>query len=118
MAAEVFNKGNRPQESITSKMDLYFPAAIAITTTIAANVISNVTLTVPFQFKGAGVIEVSLPPNDALDAGLSLGSATLLAPASGSYSAGNHPRVNVQVINNTTAAITTAAAHDLILIML
>src|SRR5689334_22327356 len=118
MAAENFQKGNKPRPAITAKAVYVAVSALTSTTTIAPNVIDTVTITVPFQFKGATAIVPSLAPNDALDTGLALGSATLLAPASGSYSAGNHPRVAVQIINETTATVTTAANHDIYLIQL
>ena len=115
-AGEQFQKGNRPRTVTADHAVYYAVSALGITTTIAANVISTITLTLPFQFKGCAQLEATLPPGDNLDTGLSIGNCTLEAPASGSYSAGNHPTCNVQIINNTTAAVTTAAAHDLVIV--
>ena len=115
-AGEQFQKGNRPRTVTADHAVYYAQSAIAITTSIAANVIDTLTITVPFQFKGCAQLLATLPPGDALDTGLSIGSCILEAPASGSYAAGNHPTVKVQIINNTTAAVTTAAAHDLVIV--
>jgi hypothetical protein len=82
--------------------------------TAAAAGLTVITLTAQFAFKGNGQIDVSLPHDMSLAAGLVLGQAQLLGPASGSYSAGNHPRITVQVQN--TIGITTTAVADLIVV--
>jgi hypothetical protein len=91
----------------------YFPSAWPGITAAAAGV-TVLTLTAQFAFKGNGQVDVSLPHDMSLAAGLVLGQAQLLGPASGSYGAGNHPRITVQVQN--TAGITNTAAADLIVV--
>ena|SRR5437660_142848 len=107
-----FQKSNWTRTASAEKARQYFPAAIAAQT-IAANTSIVLTLTAGFQFNGNGQVEASLPMAATLAAGLVLGQAQLLGPASGSYAAGNHPRITVQVTNPTAAGLTPVAT-DLI----
>ena len=103
-----FQKSNWTRTASSEKMRQYFPNAIAAQT-IAANTSLVLTLTAAYQFQGNGQVEASLPVSATLAAGLVLGQAQLIGPASGSYAAGNHPRITVQVTNPTAAAITPVA---------
>lgn len=104
-----FNKSNWTRTAGSEKAVQYFPGAIT-TATIASATSVLITLTAGFMFKGNGPVDVSLPAGVTLSsAGLSLGEASIQAPASGSYGAGNHPRIVFRVINSTGAAITPVA---------
>jgi hypothetical protein len=107
-----FNKSNWTR-NLGSKAVLYAPAAIP-NSAIAANTSSVITITAPFQFKSNAPVEVTMPTSAAaLAAGLSLSESNLLAPAAGSYAAGNHPRLQFKIINST-AGILTPPATDVI----
>jgi len=103
-----FNKSNWTRTVGSEHATQYFPGAIP-NVAIPANSTSIITLTVQFQFKGNGPVDVSLPAGVTLPTGVSLGEAVLIAPAAGSYGAGNHPRISFKVINSTIAAQTPAA---------
>lgn len=104
-----FNKSNWTRTVGADKMVSYAPGAIT-NVAISANTSTVYTTTVPFQFKGNGPVEVTLPVTaTALVAGLSISEANLLAPASGSYSLGNHPRISFKVTNATVGALTPPA---------
>jgi hypothetical protein len=109
-----FQKSNWTRTASSEHARQYFVGAIAAQT-VAANTTVVLTLTATYQFQGNGQIEASLPAGATLAAGLVLGQAQLLAPGSGSYAAGNHPRVTVQVTNPTAGALTPAAT-DLIVV--
>lgn len=113
-----FNKSNWTRTTSSEHSRVYAPSAIT-----AGNVTGNggatvVTVTVPFQFQGNSQVEATLPVTGAvLNSGLSLGTVVLLAPASGSYAAGNHPRVQVPVINSTNGNLNVQTTQgDLIII--
>lgn len=110
-----FNKSNR-QRTVSADHSVVYATSATSTASIPANSAVNVTITVPFSFQGNGQVDATLSAGDSLDTGLALGPATLAAPASGSYSAGNHPRVITSLINLTTAAVTPAAQHDLLIV--
>ena len=103
-----FNKSNWTRTVGSEHSIQYFPGAIP-NVAVPANSTSVITLTVDFQFKGNGPVDVSLPVSATINTGLSLGEAVLLAPAAGSYAAGNHPRIQFKVVNSTAAGITPAA---------
>lgn len=104
-----FNKSNWTRSVGDDKAVLYAPGAIT-NVAIPANSSTAYTVTAPFQFKGNGPVEVTLPVTAAaLVAGLSVSETNLLAPASGSYAAGNHPRLTFKVSNNTIGALTPPA---------
>lgn len=114
----LFQKSNWTRTCGSEKARVYSPQSQGFgiqAITVASNSTSIITQTVPFQFQGNGQIEVSIPagPSQGVQTGLSLGEAQLLAPASGSYGAGNHPRIQFKVANSTAAAI-TATASDVI----
>jgi len=103
-----FNKSNWTRTVGSEHSIQYFPGAIP-NVAIPANTTSVITTTADFQFKGNGPVDISLPAGVTINTGLSLGEAVLLAPASGSYAAGNHPRIQFKVVNSTIAGITPAA---------
>jgi len=104
-----FNKSNWTRWGESAAANVYAPGAIT-NVAIAANSSTVYTTTVPFKFKGNAPVEVTLPVTAAaLAAGLSLSEANLLAPASGSYAAGNHPRISFKVTNSTIGAQTPPA---------
>jgi hypothetical protein len=115
MAFTAFKKSNWTRTVLSDHSVVYAPGAIT-TGTIAANTNSAITITVPYQFKGNGQVLATLPEGDTLDAGLVVTGASLLGPASGSYAAGNHPRVVVNISNVTVADITPVSAHDLVIV--
>ena len=108
-----FQKSNWTRSVSADKMVVYVPGAIP-NVLVGLNSSTTITITVPFQFKGNGQVEESLPTSAvALVAGLSLSESNLLAPAAGSYSLGNHPRISFKISNNTTGNLTPPAT-DLI----
>jgi len=113
MAWTADNKSNRLPITAPHKAAQYFPSAWPGITQAAAGV-TVLTLTAGFQFKMNGQVEATLPHDATLAAGLVIGQAQLLGPASGSYAAGNHPRITVQIQN--TAGITSTAVNDLIVV--
>lgn len=115
MAFTAFKKSNWTRTVAPDHSVVYAPAAIPASP-IANGAAAVFTVTVPYQFKGNGQVLVTLPEGETLDTGLVLGSAQLLGPASGSYAAGNHPRVTFQVSNITAAPITPAAALDVVIV--
>ena len=112
-----FQKSNWTRTASSEKARVYAPSALA-----AGNVTGNggqttVTVTVPFQFQGNGQIQASFPPSDtAPNNGLNMGEPLLLAPASGSYGAGNHPRIQVAFINSTNGNLNLQQTTDLIFV--
>jgi hypothetical protein len=114
-----FQKSNWTRTTSSEHSRVYSPNAIA-----AGNVTGNggqttITLTVPFQFQGNGQVEATLPANLAnanMNTGLSFGAVQLLAPASGSYASGNHPRVQVPLINSTNANLNLQQTVDLVVV--
>ena len=107
-----FQKSQWTRTAVGEHARQYFVGAIAAQT-VAANTSIVLTLTATYQFQGNGQVEASLPMGATLAAGLVIGQAQLLGPGSGSYAAGNHPRITVQVTNPTAGALTPAAT-DLI----
>jgi hypothetical protein len=109
-----FNKSNWSRTVASDKARVYLPAAIPVgNITNGNNGTTIFTLTVPFEFQGPGQVFVTIPAGQAsLPNGISLDQAQLLAPASGSYAAGNHPRVSILVNNgalaNANVNVTTA----------
>lgn len=84
---------------------------------IAANTTSVITYNAPRKFKGNGPCDVTIvmttAANSPLQAGVSLGEAVLLGPASGSfgtsYAAGTLPKIQFKVVNSTTIGQTPTA---------
>ncbi len=109
-----FQKSNWTRTASSEHARQYFVSGIAAQT-VTANTTAVITLTATYQFQGNGQIEASIPAGATLAAGLVLGQAQLLAPAAGSYAAGNHPRITVQVSNPTASNITPVAC-DLIVV--
>lgn len=123
MAWAAFQKSNWTRTSSPQKMVQYFPASGNGTATgnltFTAGQVRTITLTAAFQWKGNGNCEVWAPMGagsgyaTAAAAGVTIENALLEGPASGSYAAGNHPILLVQI--SSGAAFTTAATgFDLI----
>lgn len=86
-----------PQHAV----QVFTSVAAGITITAASTQLITLT-SAAYQFKGNGEIDVFFPEglSDAETAatqGMMLGNAWLQGPASGSYSAGNHPQIVFQV---------------------
>ena len=111
-----FNKSNWTRSGSPEKMVQYFPGGIP-NVAVNANTSTILTLTAARQFKGNGQIDTTVPfstgANGPLVAGLSLSDSVLISPSAGSYSAGNFPRVQVKIQNNTAGGLTPPAT-DLI----
>ena len=104
-----FQKSNWTRSVSPDKMAVYVPGGIP-NVAVNLNSATVITTTVPFQFKGNGAMQVTLPTSAAaLVAGLSLSECNLIAPAAGSYSLGNHPRVSFKISNNTVGNLTPPA---------
>jgi hypothetical protein len=104
-----FQKSNWTRSVESDGMVVYAPGAIP-NVAVGANASTTITVTVPFKFKGNAMMEVTLPTSAAaLVAGLSLSECNLLAPAAGSYAAGNHPRCSFKISNNTAGGLTPPA---------
>lgn len=121
MAWTADQKANRVSIGTGHRAAQYFPGAVTAGT-YAANSATVLTLTAAFAFKGNGQVDATLPHGASLAAGLTIGQAQLLGapagPGSGSYAAGNHPQITVQIVNSTATGITTtaAAAVDLVVV--
>lgn len=117
MAWAAFQKSNWTRTAVGEHARQYFPASSNATATgglvFTAGQTNTLTLTATFQFQGNGQVDVSAPFGagsgyaTAAAAGVSIGNAWLEGPASGSYAAGNHPRIFVNL--TSSAAYTTAA---------
>lgn len=107
-----FNKSNWSRTSGPQKMVQYFPSGIP-NVSVLANSSTILTLTAARQFKGNGQVDTTIPfftgANGPLVAGLSLGDSVLISPSSGSYAAGNFPRIQIKITNSTVGAITPPA---------
>lgn len=123
MAWTAFQKSNWTRTVSPQKAVQYFPASVQSTVTgnitFTAGQLKTITLTAAFSFKGNGVVDVWAPMGagsgwaTAAASGLNLGTAQLQGPGSGSYAAGNHPLILLQL--QASAAYTTAATgFDLI----
>ncbi len=123
MAWSAFQKSNWTRSVGSQKAIQYFPAASNGTATgnltFTAGLIKAITLTAAFSFKGNGMVEAWDPMGagsgfaTAVAAGVAIESAYLTGPAAGSYAAGNHPLIIVEL--SSGAAYTTAATgFDLI----
>ena len=107
-----FQKSNWLHTTPAEHARVYLPAAIP-NTAINYGQVSTLTLTVPFQFQGSSQLQVAIPAGQTtLNTGLDLSTPQLLAPATGSYSAGNHPRIQFSVQNSTNATNYTPATTD------
>jgi hypothetical protein len=104
-----FQKSNWLRTASSEHARVYLPSSqgFGITAaTVTASSMQIYTATVPFQFQGNGQVEVGLPAGiTALQNGVQLGEAELLPPASGSYSLGNHPRVQFKTTSVIAATI-------------
>jgi len=123
MAWTAFQKPNWTRFAGTQKMVQYIPAAtngtVTGNVTFTAGQVKLLTVTAAFNFKGNGMIEAWDPMGagsgfaTAAAAGVAIESCYLTGPASGSYSAGNHPLIVIEM--SSGAAYTTAATgFDLI----
>jgi hypothetical protein len=114
-----FQKSNWTRTTSSEHSRVYAPNAIA-----AGNVTGNggqttITVTVPWQFAGNGQVEATFPctfSNANVNSGLTLGSTQLLPPSSGSYAGGNHPRVQVPLINSTNGNLNLQQTSDLVIV--
>jgi hypothetical protein len=110
-----FNKSNWSRVASEDKAIVYLPAVIA-TQTVSLNNSVVITTAIPFQFKGNGPVEASLPFGQLVQN--STGSPSIdetwLTQAT-SYSGGTHPSVNIRLSNGGTAAMTVTATTDLLL---
>jgi hypothetical protein len=108
-----FQASNWTRTAVSDHALQYFPSSqgFGITAaTVAANTTAIYTLTASFQFQGNGQCEASIPPGStALQTGVSLGECYLVAPASGSYSAGNHPLIKFKSVAQIAATIAAAS---------
>lgn len=111
-----FQKPNWSRTTAPTHSVVYCPAtpsALGITAaTVTAGSMQIYSVTAPFQFKGNGQCEVSLPVGATLQTGVALAECYLGPPASGSYSAGNHPVVKFKT--QAQIAATIAATSVLI----
>jgi|SRR5215469_2189096 len=112
--ATAFQKGNRRATASSEKASIYVPAGIAAITNLNSTTPTTVQQVVPFQFKGVGQIEISTPPGFNLPNGVTIGQATLIANASGSYAAGFHPIVQYSVV--TTGGNINVANTDTLIV--
>jgi len=123
MAWAAFQKPNWTRVAGPQKMVQYFPASSNGTATgnltFTAGQVKTITLTAAFNFKGNGMVEVWAPEGagsgyaTAAAAGVAIENSWLQGPGSGSYAAGNHPLILLQI--SSGAAYTTAATgFDLI----
>jgi hypothetical protein len=112
-----FQKSNWTRTASSEHARVYLPSSqgFGITpATVTASSMQIYTATVPFEFQGNGQVDATLPVGaTALQTGIALGSAQLLAPASGSYSLGNHPRV---AFSTTSLIAATIAATSVVLV--
>jgi len=122
MAWVAFQKSNWTRVCSPEKAVQYFPASVQGTVTgnltFAAGAVKQITLTAAFTFKGNGMIEAYGPAGSsnygtAAAQGVMIDNAWLIEPASGSYAAGNHPRILVN-LSSASAATTAATGFDLI----
>jgi hypothetical protein len=122
MAWTNFQKSNWTRTVAPDKAVQYFPASVQGTVTgnltFAAGAVKTITLTAAFMFKGNGMISAWGPQGvssyeTAAAQGLVIENAWLQGPASGSYAAGNHPLILLNL--SAGSALTTAATgFDLI----
>lgn len=99
-----FQKGNRHAVAESVKAFIYTPSAINSNTNASNPLV--IQQVVPWQFKGTGQIEVTLPPGTLaanFPNNVSLGTAYLVANGSGSYAAGFHPLVQYSVTSTVAA---------------
>ena len=123
MAWAAFQKDNWTRTAGSQKMVQYFPASSNGTATgnltFTAGQVKTITLTAAFNFKGNGQIGVWAPMGSgsgyatAAAQGVAIENAWLQGPGSGSYAAGNHPLILLQ-ISSGAAATTAAGGFDLI----
>lgn len=112
--ATAFQKGNRRAVAESVKASIYVPNGIGTASNINTVTPLVVQIVAPWAFKGTGQIEVSSPPGFALPNGITVGQATLVANASGSYAAGFHPIVQFSV--QAASANTTVTNSDCLVV--
>jgi hypothetical protein len=114
-----FQKANWLRTASSEHARVYAPSGIP-NTAINFGQQANITITVPWQFQGNGQVEVSLPAGTVLNAALTIGQATILAPTGTSYASPggstSHPRVNFQVMNTSNATNYTPANTDVCIV--
>lgn len=103
--ATAFQKGNRRATASAEKASAYIPNAITQTNGVSSTNVATFQLVVPWQFKGNGQVEVTLPFGFTLPNGVYLGQPSLIANASGSYAAGFHPIVQFSMAAASSANI-------------
>lgn len=103
--ATAFQKGNRHPTAGSEKAFVYITNGIAQTNGVSSTNIAVTQAVVPWQFKGNGQIEVSMPFGFTLPNGVYIGQASLIANASGSYAAGFHPIVQFSMAAASSANI-------------
>lgn len=69
---------------------------------------SDLLITVSKTFKPQSPVLLARPAGTADPAGLTVESCDCIAPAAGSYAAGNHPRIRVRFQNATAGALSPA----------
>jgi hypothetical protein len=114
-----FQKSNWTRTTSSEHSRCYAPNAVAAGNVAGNGVATVVTVTVPWQFQGNGQVEATFPAtftNGNVNSGITLGSTQLLPTSSGSYAAGNHPRVQVPVINSTNANLNLQQTCDLVIV--
>jgi hypothetical protein len=115
----IFNKSNWSRTCSSEHARVYYPNAVASGNVTGNGGQTTITLTVPFQFQGNGQVEATLPctaANANLNTGLTFGTVSLLVPASGSYALGNHPRVQVPLVNSTNGNLNLQQTADLLVV--
>lgn len=108
--ATAFQKGNRRATASSEHASIYTVNGIAAITNLNSTTPTTVQQVVTWAFKGNGQVEVTCPFGFTLPNGVSLGSAYLIANASGSYAGGFHPIVQYGVL--TTGANVNVANTD------
>jgi len=103
--ATAFQKGNRRPTAGSEKASIYVPNCIAAITNLNSVTPTTVQQVVGWNFKGNGQIEVSTPVGFNLPNGVTIGSASLISNASGSYAAGFHPIVQFGVFGGSNTNV-------------
>ena len=125
MAWTADQKAHRLPTAGPERSTQYFPAGQGGNTLTSTTVILGATaaaggnvlplsLTAAWKFKMNDQVETTFAHGQTKVLGLVLGDSTLEPPASGSYSAGNHPIIVTTCQNITAQPITLAAGLDLV----
>jgi len=117
-----FQRSNWTRTASAEHARVYSNSAIATGNITGNGGATTITLTVPWQFQGNGQIDVSIPPSTngiTANSAAQIGVVQLIAPSSTTYSggqSGNHPRVQLQVVNVSNANVNIQTTTDLILV--